>query len=675
LIILAPGGLPAITTGCPLPDTTEGLLTSTVFTAKQGVPPYRWAATGQPGGFTMSAAGLFSGTGAPGLITFSVQATDQQLQIATLRCSLTINPKPVITTTALADGTTGVDYLQPVAATGGTGALSWSASGLPAGLTIGPAGGGINGTPLSGGTASVNLRVSDKLGVSAAKSFSLAIAVNPNSPTPALANTCPLTSAAAGVAYTQNLQAAGGTPPYRWFVSNLPAGITFDPATGILSGTAVSGSSGGILIQVIDSQSHVGVATCGLAVTPAAPLHDLAAITPAAKVGGAYTGSLTVAGGVPPYRWSLQNGALPPGIILDPSGTLRGLPTSAGHFVFTVLVTDAAGTSATSSVTIDVAPSLTIATPPALPDGIGGTAYTQALLANGASGNVTWSIRGGALPSGLTLDPATGVISGTPLAAGAFSFTVRAVDALQQQVETLLLITIRLAPLPPVTITGPGATLNPAQQVSVGMTLAAGYPLEIRGTLTLSIVPEASVGIADAQAVFAGGGKTLGFRIPPNATQAVFDDVPAFQSGTLAATIRLDAALQSGGISVSPPSPATVSVQVPRLAPVIVGTPTVIRTPTGIQISLIAFSTTRQVSAAVFHFSGAPGTNLQGTDITVPLLDLVAAWYANPQSLLVGSQFGLVQSFNVQGNAAQITTVTITLSNTVGNSQTVSVTF
>ena len=48
---------------------------------------------------------------------------------------------------------------------------------------------------------------------------------------------------------------------------------------------------------------------------------------------------------------------------------------------------------------------------------------------------------------------------------------------------------------------------------------------------------------------------------------------------------------------------------------------------------------------------------------------------ANPQSLLVGSQFGLVQTFTVQGNTSQITSLTVTLTNAVGTSQTVSVSF
>jgi hypothetical protein len=77
----------------------------------------------------------------------------------------------------------------------------------------------------------------------------------------------------------------------------------------------------------------------------------------------------------------------------------------------------------------------------------------------------------------------------------------------------------------------------------------------------------------------------------------------------------------------------------------------------------------------VFHFSGPTGSNLQGTDITVPLQGMVDTWYANPQSLAVGSQFGLVQNFAIQGDASKITNLTVVITNAIGNSAVASVTF
>lgn len=70
--------------------------------------------------------------------------------------------------------------------------------------------------------------------------------------------------------------------------------------------------------------------------------------------------------------------------------------------------------------------SITTAT---MPDGVRRKAYSAALTAADAQGTVTWTVSVGALPSGLSLNAATGVISGTCQKVGTFAFTVSAADA------------------------------------------------------------------------------------------------------------------------------------------------------------------------------------------------------------------------------------------------------
>jgi hypothetical protein len=65
----------------------------------------------------------------------------------------------------------------------------------------------------------------------------------------------------------------------------------------------------------------------------------------------------------------------------------------------------------------------------ALPGATHAVAYNETIAATGGDGSVTYSIASGALPAGVTLDPATGILSGAPTATGAFTFTVLATFA------------------------------------------------------------------------------------------------------------------------------------------------------------------------------------------------------------------------------------------------------
>ena len=80
--------------------------------------------------------------------------------------------------------------------------------------------------------------------------------------------------------------------------------------------------------------------------------------------------------------------------------------------------------------------------PSSLPDGTVGTAYSVTLTASGGTEPYTWSVIGGTLPDGLTLNSSTGVISGTPSVGQAYSFIVRADDSAQHYCTISISITV-----------------------------------------------------------------------------------------------------------------------------------------------------------------------------------------------------------------------------------------
>ena len=148
---------------------------------------------------------------------------------------------------------------------------------------------------------------------------------------------------------------------------------------------------------------------------PRVELHTGAEL-PAGIAGSAYAGSLTVSGGSGPYIWTLLSGALPGGLALDAaSGTIAGQSSAFGSFAFVASVTDVpSGAHATASATLVIAPRPVAITTETLPGAIVGEPYSVSLAAVDGATPFRWSVAAGTIPPGLGLDPASGVLSGTP---------------------------------------------------------------------------------------------------------------------------------------------------------------------------------------------------------------------------------------------------------------------
>ena len=129
------------------------------------------------------------------------------------------------------------------------------------------------------------------------------------------------------------------------------------------------------------------------------------------------------------------------------------------------------------------APSITTSS---LPDGKVGEAYSQTLTANGTT-PIKWSISGGALPESLNLNEITGVISGTPTAAGTATFTVKATNSAGSDTKELSITITKDAPTEyTVTVTSGGngtASASPAKavagaEITLNATPDKGYHLK-----------------------------------------------------------------------------------------------------------------------------------------------------------------------------------------------------
>jgi hypothetical protein len=77
---------------------------------------------------------------------------------------------------------------------------------------------------------------------------------------------------------------------------------------------------------------------------------------PAMEVGEEYAEWLQASGGTAPYSFEKTDGDLPPGIEVTSMGTVNGVPSQAGDFIFFVKVTDSAGASMTQAFDVQVLP-------------------------------------------------------------------------------------------------------------------------------------------------------------------------------------------------------------------------------------------------------------------------------------------------------------------------------
>lgn len=174
------------------------------------------------------------------------------------------------------------------------------------------------------------------------------------------------------------------------------------------------------------------IASCGPVI--ACPFVSVNPATlPNGEVGAAYNQTVTGSGGTAPYTFAVTSGALPNGLLLNAAtGDITGSPLTAGTFHFTITATDANGCPGSRVYTVGIAgancPIITLS-PETLPSGVAGSTYSQIVSASGGVAPYTYSVASGTLPTGLTLNTATGEIAGTPTSAGLFSFTIQALDA------------------------------------------------------------------------------------------------------------------------------------------------------------------------------------------------------------------------------------------------------
>ena len=448
------GSYPLIANGFPLPQ----------FSILQGALPNGLALD--------KTTGLISGTPtgiSGGVFQITFQASNGVGTAATQAFTLTLNQPPAIQ-----------NHIETTFVTGKSKSFTFSATGfpipefsitgtLPQGVSWDSTTSTLSGTATeyAGGTYGLVVNASNGVGLAASQNFTLTV-----NQAPVFAN-LDHTTFTAGSEGAFTFIATGYPKPTFATTSQLPDGITLDTTTGNLAGIPAANAGGHYAITVIASNGVGDTASQNFTLTvnqaPAFANLDHATFTAGSE--GAFT---LIATGYPKPTFATTS-QLPDGITLDTTtGNLAGIPAAnaGGHYAITVIASNGVGadTSQSFTLTVNQAPAFTS------PDNATFTLneFGSFTVSSESYPAATYTVVDGALPNGLSLDYASGVLSGTPAntEGGLFKFTIAANNLLQP--DTLQPFTLSLNEPSSITTTDHATfTIGQSNSFTFG---AGGFP-------------------------------------------------------------------------------------------------------------------------------------------------------------------------------------------------------
>jgi len=374
---------------------------------------------------------LISGTPtATGTTTVTLGATNAGgTGNKTLTITVTLG-KPVITSATTATGQVGVAFSYQITATNTP--TGFAASPLPAGVTVNTTTGLISGTPTTTGTTNVSLTATNATGTSTP--VILVLTINPAKP---VINSATTATGQVGVAFSYQITATNS--PTSFAASPLPAGVTVNTTTGLISGTPTTAGTTSVSMTATNAGGTSTAVTLVITINPAKP-SITSPTTATGQVGVPFSYQITASNSPTSFGAS----PLPAGLAINATtGLISGTPVTVGTTNVSLTATNATGISTPVTLVLTINPPSPVITPPNPINGRTGAAFTYQITAN--NNPTSYSATG--LPPGLSINTTTGLISGTPTAPGIYPVTIGATNSGGAAAPVVLTITI-LASLP-----------------------------------------------------------------------------------------------------------------------------------------------------------------------------------------------------------------------------------